>query len=323
MLFQKLILLKVFRDLSSNIIEGTVATIGIFDGVHKAHREIIDRLCTLAQEKDTESLLITLWPHPRYVLDKNASELKLLSTLDEKLLLLEEAGIDNILLIPFDKQFASLSFDKFIQRVLLDKLKISYLVVGYNHQFGRNREGNFEKLKDTAGEMGVGIEQLPKIEIENERISSSVIRNYISQGNIEFANKMLGYRFALSGTVVHGEKVGRQLGFPTANLELHELYKIIPAQGVYAIKSKIDDQEFLGMLNIGVRPTIDDKGLQIIEANIFDFYGDLYNKNIRIEFFKRIREERKFGSVEDLKEQINIDKKEIQNFFNLTKGNIL
>lgn len=311
--------LKVYRDLSGDIIPGTVATIGIFDGVHLAHRQIIGRLSELSALKSCESLLVTLWPHPRYVLNKDADSLKLLTTLEEKLQLLEEAGLQNILLIPFDTQFASTPFDKFIKRILVDKLRVKHLVVGFNHQFGRDRQGNFESLSQLAEKSGFTIDQMPKVMVGEQRVSSSVIRQYISDGDISTANTLLGYEFILTGKVVHGNKVGRKLGFPTANLEVSELYKLIPADGVYAIEGYFENNYYPGMLNIGTRPTIDNRGIKGIEVNFFNFNGDLYNKHITLKFHKRIREERKFASTEQLTNQIHTDKTEIINYFKTIK----
>jgi riboflavin kinase / FMN adenylyltransferase len=307
--------LKIFRDLSTNITTGTVATIGIFDGVHLAHQQIINRLKELASDYGVESLLITLWPHPRYVLNKDSDSLKLLSTLDEKLQLLERFGLDNVVIIPFDKFFAATPFDRFIKRILVDRLRVKKLVVGYNHQFGRDRQGNYEHLKVYAERYGFGIEQLSMVEIERNRVSSSVIRKNILDGNLELGNSMLGHYLQLSGQVVHGNKIGRQLGFPTANIQVSELYKIVPADGVYAVKARINNMELKGMLNIGTRPTLNDYKDKVIEANFFNFEGELYEKNIVLSFLKRIREERKFKSTDELRSQINLDKQVIQKYF--------
>ncbi len=311
--------MKIFTDLTTELTKRTIATIGIFDGVHLAHQEIIKRLTTLADLHKTESLLVTLWPHPRYVLNKEPEDLKLLLTLEEKLELLRKYGLDNVLIIPFDNYFASTRFDKFIKKILVDRLQVRNLVVGYNHQFGRDRQGNYESLVEYAGRYGFEIEQLSKIEVDGNRVSSSVIRKFILEGNIELANTMLGHTMQITGIVVHGNKFGRELGFPTANIHVNELYKIIPADGVYAIEAKVEDKTLKGMLNIGSRPTINDYNDKVIEVNFFNFDGNLYEKNITISFFKRIREEQKFSSVEGLKAQIKIDKQIIEEYFNKNK----
>ncbi len=308
--------MKIYRDLSSEIITGTVTTIGIFDGVHKAHQEIIKRLNELSDQYNTESLLVTLWPHPRYVLNKDAESLKLLSTLDEKLELLEGYGLKNVLIIPFDKIFASTSYDKFIQRIIVNRLQTKHLVVGYNHQFGKNRQGNYENLIEFAARFGFKIEQLPKVEVNGNIVSSSSIREHLCSGNLDLAAEMLGHTVQVRGKVVHGNKLGRQLGFPTANIDLQELYKLLPADGVYAITASVGDENLQGMMNIGSRPTVNYQGNKVIEANFFNFDRDIYDKHILINFKKRIRDEKKFSSLEELKAQIEKDKQETIKYFN-------
>ncbi len=308
--------LKIFRDLSARVNKGTIATIGIFDGVHKAHQQIIYRLTELAKEYKTESTLVTLWPHPRYVLGKDAENLKLITTLEEKLQNLERAGLNNLLIIPFDQKFAGLSFHQFIKRILIDKLAVKYLVVGYNHHFGRDRQGNFSGLKEHAEKYGFGLEQMPEIKVDGFAVSSSVIRKNILEGNVELAGKMLGDVFSIKGRVVHGNKIGRELGFPTANIEVPEIYKIIPGDGVYAVEAIVKGQKLNGMLNIGTRPTVDRRGIKVIEGNFFNFNADIYGEEIAINFCKKIREERVFQSTEQLIGQINNDKFEIENYFN-------
>lgn len=308
--------MKIYRDLSTEIIKKTAATIGIFDGVHKAHQQILQRLNDLAAMNKTESLLVTLWPHPRYVLNKDSDDLKLISTLDEKLVLLEKYGLNNVLIIPFDEYFASTPFDKFIKKILVDRLQVRNLVVGYNHQFGRDRQGNFEHLKENAERYNFEIEQLSKIEIDNERVSSSVIRSHVLEGKIELANAMLGHPMQLSGVVIHGNKIGRKLGFPTANIRVTELYKILPADGVYAVEASVENTYLRGMLNIGTRPTVNNYKDKAIEVNFFNFEGNLYEKTISISFLKRIREEKKFQSTDDLRAQIKTDKQKIEKYFN-------
>jgi riboflavin kinase/FMN adenylyltransferase len=317
--FQNKNRLKVYRDLSGEIISGTAATIGIFDGVHVAHRQILGRLKELSAENNCESLLVTFWPHPRYVLNKDADNLKLLTTLEEKLDLLEKSGLQNIVLIPFDKQFAAIAFDKFIKRILVDKLRVRNLVVGFNHQFGRDRQGNFDSLNQLAEKSGFILEQMQKVMIDEQRVSSSAIRQNILTGDVELANKMLGYKFVLTGKVVHGNKIGRELGFPTANIEVAELYKLIPADGVYAVETLYNNRILPGMLNIGTRPTIDSRGIRVIEVNFINFDGNLYDNHVTIKFHKRIRLEKKFETTEMLIQQIQNDKKEIINYFNTIK----
>jgi riboflavin kinase/FMN adenylyltransferase len=266
-------------------------------------------------------LLVTLWPHPRYVLNKDADDLKLLSTLEEKLHRLEKAGLDNVLLIPFSKNFSRTPFDIFIRQILVEMLEVQHLVVGFNHHFGKDRQGSFDALKEYDQKGGFTTERLTKVEVDGEGVSSSRIREYVWQGNLEKVNKMLGYQFTVSGHVIHGNKLGRELGFPTANIEAPEIYKILPAEGVYAVEADINGDTFEGMLNIGIRPTVDNRGVKSIEANFFNFTGNLYDKHLTLKFFNRIREERKFGSLEQLKRQINVDRTEIQKYFKKNKEN--
>ncbi len=307
--------MKIYKDLSATIPTGTVATIGIFDGVHIAHQQIIQRLNELKDSYHTESLLVTLWPHPRYVLNKDAANLKLLSTLDEKIHQLERAGLDHLFLIPFSKSFASTPYDRFIEQFLVEQLQVQHVVVGFNHHFGKDRQGSFKFLEEFGKKKGFTTEQLANVEIDGEGVSSSKIRNLVVEGNLEMVNKMLGYPFTVSGKVIHGNKVGRKLGFPTANIEAPEIYKILPAEGVYAVKAEIGSKEYDGMLNIGIRPTIDDRKEKVIEANFFDFDGDLYGKHLTLKFYYRIREERKFESLEQLVKQINVDRTQIKEYF--------
>lgn len=310
-------ILRIYRDLSANFVQNCVATIGIFDGVHIAHQQILERINELARQRGKESMLITLWPHPRYVLDGGAENLKLITTLEEKIERLKKSRIDNVLLIPFDKAFASITFDRFVKRVLVNKLNVSYVVIGFNHHFGRDRQGNYKALEKLADKYGFTAEQMPKIELEELSVSSSVIREELLAGNVERAGKLLGYPFSITATVVSGNKLGRKLGFPTANLEIPEIYKIVPGSGVYAIQILIDNKYYEGMMNIGVRPTVDNKGLRVIEANIFEFNEDIYNKKITVYFRKRIRAEKKFQGQDELIRQIALDKTEIEAYLRI------
>ncbi len=307
--------MKIYKDLSAILPTKTVATIGIFDGVHLAHQQIIQRLNDLKDKFHTDSLLVTLWPHPRYVLNKGAAGLKLLSTLDEKIHQLERAGLDHLFLIPFSKSFANTPYDRFIEQILVEKLQVQHVVVGFNHHFGKDRQGSYRFLEEFGALKGFTTEQLEKVEVDGEGVSSSKIRTYVEEGGLEVVNKMLGYPFTVSGKVIHGNKVGRKLGFPTANIEAPEIYKILPAEGVYAVKAEIGNTEYNGMLNIGIRPTIDDRKEKVIEANFFNFDGDLYGKHLTLKFYRRIRTERKFESLEQLITQINSDKIQITEYF--------
>jgi riboflavin kinase / FMN adenylyltransferase len=301
--------LKVFQNIDESHIANPVATIGIFDGVHQAHRSIINKLNNAARRVGGESVIVTLWPHPRIVLNGDNRPMKLINTLEEKIDLLDSAGVDNLVVLDFNKDFALTTFERFVQNILYDKLGIRHLVVGFNHQFGKNREGNFDRLKELSESLGFEIEQLEPVFYEGERISSSAIRKLLTEGLIEKANKFLGYGFFISGKVTVGNKLGRRIGFPTANIALPDPYKIIPGNGVYAVEVIHENRPYKGMMNIGYRPTIEalPKGV-VLEVNLFDYSGDLYSKELKIIFHGKIREEQKFASLEALKEQISRDK---------------
>lgn len=301
--------MKVIYDISSSKIKLPVATIGIFDGVHKAHTEIIKKCRNIADEISGETVLITLWPHPRKIFHEDKDAFKLLTSLAEKINLLDNRGIDNLVVLNFDRKFAATGFENFVKNILVDGLNISHLVVGYNHQFGKNREGNYEKLVVMAGKYKFGLTQLKPFLLDNEKVSSTKIRNLILDGDISRANQFLGYNFFLSGRVIGGNKKGREIGFPTANISIDDSYKIIPRNGVYAVFADVDGNRFEGMMNIGCRPTLDEECNQpILEVNLFDYAGNLYDKEIRLSFIQRIREEQKFENIEKLISQITQDK---------------
>ncbi len=302
-------LLKIFQNIDNPGIANPVATIGIFDGVHQAHRAIIDKLKEAARKVNGESVIVTLWPHPRLVLNNEKGSLKLINTLEEKIALLESTGIDNLIILSFSKSFALTSFEDFVHDILYDRLNIRHLVVGYNHHFGKNREGNFARLKELSERLGFDIEQLDPVMYGLERVSSSVIRKLLLEGSIEKANQFLGYEFFLTGRVVEGSHLGRKIGFPTANLNVSDTNKIIPANGVYAVKVINEKKLYKGMMNIGYRPTVEDRPTGILlEVNLFEYEGDLYNKELKIIFTGRIRDEKKFSSIDELKDQISLDK---------------
>ncbi len=289
-----------------------IATIGVFDGVHKAHQLIIDRMKVVAGENDAETLVVTLWPHPRIVLNKDKESLRLINTLDEKVERFEKIGLDNLLVLPFDKFMANMDFKEFIQKILVNQLKISHLVIGYDHQFGKNRQGNFEKLQVLSQKLGFGLESVDAYMENGKKIGSTLIRNAIQEGNMDLAKKWLGYRFSLTGKVVDGDGIGRKIGFPTANIRVQDEMKIMPAQGVYAVMAKLDGEVFKGMMNVGYRPTVNnDTSKTVLEVNLFDFSKIIYGETITIEFVKRIRSEKKFSTIDDLAKQISKDKIEI------------
>ncbi|MCF6332067.1 MAG: bifunctional riboflavin kinase/FAD synthetase [Draconibacterium sp.] len=286
-----------------------VVTIGTFDGVHLGHQKVILRLNEFAKKHNGESVIFTFYPHPRLVTSPDETNLRLLTTLDEKIKLFEKSGIDHLIIYPFNKEFSELTYSEFVKQVLVDKMKTHCLVVGYDHKFGKNREGGFEYLKKCATQHNFEIEKLEALSVNEENVSSSKIREILQFGNIKLANHFLGYNFTLRGTVVAGKQLGRKLGFPTANIEASDKHKIIPGYGVYAVKVIINKAEYNGMLNIGTRPTFNKNAdNRSIEVNIFDFSDDIYGQEITLVFIDKIREEQKFDDIEMLAGQLKKDK---------------
>jgi riboflavin kinase / FMN adenylyltransferase len=290
-------------------IKNSVITIGMFDGVHLGHQKILALLNEVAKKNEQESLLLTFNPHPRFIFEPNA-DLKLLTTQEEKIKKLNKYGLDHLFIQSFSPDFFKLSALDFVRDFLIDKLKMKTLIIGHDHHFGRNREGNFENLKRWSKEYNFDLIQLPVVSNEGIAISSTKIRNALLGGDLPYAKLGLNEAYSIEGSVVTGNQIGRTIGFPTANIKVENLHKLIPANGVYGVRVLIEKCEFYGMCNIGNRPTID--GIeQRIEVNLFDFERDIYEKTIRIFFLIRVRDEKKFSSLEDLKNQIQLDKKEI------------
>lgn len=284
-----------------------VVTIGTFDGVHLGHHAIIDRLSSVAQSCGGETALLTFYPHPRMVLHPADHELKLLNSPQEKAALLEKAGVQHLMIYPFSEEFSRLAAENYVRNLLVNGLKAHTVIVGYDHRFGRNREGDFSTLKEMSELFGFQVEEIPARDIDTVHISSTKIRQALEEGQLSHANKLLGYHYTLQGTVIHGDARGRTIGFPTANLQVNYPYKLIPAHGVYAIRAILHEQIYSGVLNIGLRPTVDPAGQLRIEAHLFSFDQMIYGENLRIELVERIREERKFSSVQDLQAQIALD----------------
>jgi riboflavin kinase / FMN adenylyltransferase len=295
--------------------ENSVVTTGTFDGVHLGHKVIIDRLKKAAKDIGGETVLLTFFPHPRMVLYPDDNELRLLNTIDERKEMLKNAGIDHLIIHPFSLQFSRISSIDFVRDILVNQIGTSKLVIGYDHHFGRNREGSFEHLKEFSSLYGFDVEEIPAQEIQEINISSTKVRHSLIAGEINAATQFLGYNYSLSGTVVEGNKVGREIGFPTANIKIDQWYKLIPASGVYAVKIFSNSEEYKGMLNIGNRPTLNGK-TQTIEVNIFNFSENIYNNTIRIEFYDRIRNEQNFSDISLLKKQLEIDKEKVIQLFN-------
>ena len=301
--------MKLHYNLDNFKAKKPVVTIGTFDGVHLGHQKVISKLKEIAKGHCGETVIFTFYPHPRLVTSPNETNLRLLTTLEEKTTLFEKFGIDHLIIYPFDKSFSELTYSEFVEQILVNKLKTHCLVVGYDHKFGKNREGGFEYLKKCASRFDFEIERLDAFSVVQEKVSSTKIREALQKGDIKTANHYLGYSFTLHGTVVTGKQIGRKLGFPTANIESSDKHKIIPGYGVYAVEAIVDDKLYHGMLNIGTRPTFNKNAdNRSIEVHIFDFEKDIYNREITLIFKGKIREEKKFDGVETLVKQLGKDK---------------
>jgi len=284
----------------------TVLTIGTFDGVHIGHQKIIKRLVEISEIKNLTPSLLTFFPHPRMVLQKDAN-IKLINTIDEKKDILKQFGISNLVIKEFTKEFSRLTAEDFVKKILVDHLKAKHIIIGYDHHFGRNRNANIEDLKQFGKDFNFEVEEISKQDINDVAVSSTKIRAALQEGNIKTANTYLGYNFMLTGKVIDGKKLGQTINYPTANLHIEETYKLIPKHGVYIVKSIIDNNTVYGMMNIGHNPTVNGKH-QTIETHFFDFNKDLYGQNLKIELLQRLRDEQKFNSVEELQSQLHIDK---------------
>ena len=301
--------MKIHRDLNSFQAKNPVLTIGTFDGVHLGHRKIITRLLDIARGINGESVIFTFDPHPRKVVAPDELSLRILTTLDEKIELFEQSGVDHLIIYPFTPEFAQLSYEQFVEEILVGQIHTKYLVIGYDHKFGKNRQGDFEFLKNCAARLDFQIEKLDVLLMNESHISSTKIREALQKGDVETANAFLGYPFTLHGKVVQGQQLGRKIQFPTANVEASDPDKIIPGFGVYAVQVKVQNQWYQGMLNIGNRPTVNNNAdHRSIEVHIFNFEADIYDLPIELMFFKKLREEQKFLSIEMLKEQLGKDK---------------
>jgi len=284
----------------------TIITIGTFDGVHLGHQSLLKRLADSKNEEKTESVLLTFFPHPRMVLQQDSS-IKLLNTIDEKATLLEKFGINNLIIHQFDEVFSNLSAEEFVEEILVDKLNIHKIIIGHDHRFGKNRSADINDLISYGKKYGFEVEQISAKEIDEIAISSTKIRKALLEGNVKLANEYLGYPYFISGKVVEGKKIGRTIGFPTANIQINESYKLLPKNGVYIVSSKIKNIDYFGMMNIGNNPTLGDNE-QSIEVHFFDLKEDIYNENLQISILEKIREEHKFNSLTALQAQLEKDK---------------
>jgi len=311
--------MKVYNNIEEfKAVKNPVVTTGTFDGVHLGHQKIISRLKDFATQQNGETVLLTFYPHPRMVLFPDDNELKLLNTQNEKIELLEKCGIDHLIIHPFTKQFSRLTSIEFVRNILVNQIHTKKLVIGYNHHFGRNREGSFAHLQEFGPIYGFEVEEIPAEDIDSIEISSTKIRNALNEGDVTLAAKYLGHHHSISGKVVHGKKIGRTIGYPTANVVVEDKYKLIPADGVYAVKIKQNGMDYDGMLNIGNNPTIPGKG-RSIEVNIFNFNKEIYGEDTTIFFINRLRDELTFNGLDELKSQLANDKIESLKIFEKIK----
>lgn len=285
----------------------TVFTQGTFDGVHLGHQKILSQVKQATETIGGESVLLTFWPHPRLLLFPDDNDLKLLQTLDEKLKVIEACGIDNVVVVPFTKTFSNILPEDYIHHFLVNELNIQIAIIGYDHRFGRNREGDIHLLKSNASKFHYEVQEIPAEDLNNITISSTKIRNALVEGDIKTANQYLGRPYNFHGRVVHGRKLGRTLGYPTANLEIEDQFKLVPAKGVYAVKVFINNSQYGGMLNIGENPTIEGKTFSI-EVNIFDFNADIYGEIVEIQLIDRMRDELKFENIDVLVQNLHVDR---------------
>ncbi|KFF04713.1 bifunctional riboflavin kinase/FAD synthetase [Flavobacterium reichenbachii] len=307
--------MKLFHSISDfQSTKKTILTLGTFDGVHIGHKKILERITQNTENGKYESLVLTFFPHPRMVLQEK-SEIKLLNIISEKTKLLEETGIENLIIHPFNESFSRLTAEEFVHSILVDQFQIQKIIIGHDHRFGRNRTANIDDLIAFGEKYGFEVEQISAQEIQDVSVSSTKIRKALNEGDMDLANEYLGYNYFLSGKVVKGKQLGRTIGFPTANIEIDEDYKLIPKKGVYAVKAIVDKQEFAGMMNIGFNPTVEGEK-QTIEVHIFDFDKDIYEQNIEVSLVHYLREEQKFGSVDLLIEQLKQDQINAQKFLN-------
>ena len=307
--------MKVYNHIDEfTAVKNAVVTIGTFDGVHIGHRKIISGIKEIADSIDGETVILTFFPHPRMILQPEDESLKLITTIAEKAELMEELGVDHLIITPFSRDFSNQTAESYIRDVLVNKIGTKKIVIGYDHRFGKDRQGGLEDLQRLGPVYGFDVVEIPEQDINEVAISSTRIRNALLNGEIELANSFLGYPFFITGTVVRGDQIGRQLGYPTANIVVEEKYKLIPADGIFAVTVTVAGNQYKGMAYIGSRPTVN--GLtRNIEVNIFDFDQDIYNQAIRMEFLHYVRGDIKFASLDELKVQLAKDKEDVKALF--------
>ena len=299
--------MKIYQSLNEfKPSKKTIVTLGTFDGVHLGHTAILDKICTIAKQENLESVLLTFFPHPRLIIS-NDSEIKMLNTMAEKAMLLEQKGIQNFIIHPFDKLFSELSPREFVEQVLIKQLNIQKIIIGYDHKFGKNRAADFNDLIAFGKEFGFEVEEISAKQVNEVSVSSTKIRDSLLDGKVSLANEYLGYAYMLSGIVVKGNQLGRTIGFPTANIEIPESYKLIPKYGVYLVTAIVNKKAVFGMMNIGIKPTLGENLLSI-EVHLLHFSEDIYGQKIQVNVIERLREEQKFESFEALKLQLEVDK---------------
>ena len=299
--------MKIYQSLNEfKPTKKTIVTLGTFDGVHLGHTAILDKICTIAKQENLESVLLTFFPHPRLIIS-NDSEIKMLNTMAEKAMLLEQKGIQNFIIHPFDKLFSELSPREFVEQVLIKQLNIQKIIIGYDHKFGKNRAADFNDLIAFGKEFGFEVEEISAKQVNEVSVSSTKIRDSLLEGKVSLANEYLGYAYMLSGIVVKGNQLGRTIGFPTANIEIPESYKLIPKYGVYLVTAIVNKKAVFGMMNIGIKPTLGEN-LISIEVHLLHFSEDIYGQKIQVNVTERLREEQKFESFEALKLQLEVDK---------------
>ena len=300
--------MQIYYDLDNFKALKPVVTIGTFDGVHLGHREVISELKRISDFSEGESVVFTFEPHPRLVIAPLEDSLRLLTTTSEKINQMEQIGVDHLVIYPFTASFSKLSYNEFVRNILVQRMNISSLVVGYDHRFGQGRKGDFHSLETLSKSLNFKVEQLSQLLVNSKAVSSTKIRMALGNGNISKANHFLGYQYSLTGKVIEGKQLGRQIGFPTANIEIPDPHKLVPGDGVYAVKVKTGGKFFKGMLNIGIRPTFNiNPDHKSIEVHIFNFNADIYGADITLIFVEKIRDEQKFAGIDQLKEQLNKD----------------
>lgn len=301
--------MHIHYDLDSFNALNPVVTIGTFDGVHLGHREVISELKRISTLSGGESVVFTFEPHPRIVIAPKEDSLRLLSTIGEKINLIEKIGVDHLVIYPFTSAFSKLSYTEFVANILVGRMKIANLVVGYDHRFGQGRKGDFNSLEILSRSLNFKVEQLSQLLVDNKVVSSTKIRTALEAGDISKANHALGYHYALSGKVIEGNQLGRKIGFPTANIDTFDRYKLVPGDGVYAVMVETGGKRYRGMLNIGVRPTVNyNADHKSIEVHIFDFDADIYHSDITLFFVEKIRDEQRFAGIDQLQEQLIKDR---------------